>query len=547
MRYCLLAIFVCLLSLSLHSVAQSSEPIRVELPVRMGAAPFNTLSCNDEGILLIYPTQEPCAKDSLVWVLFQYDRNLKEAGQKKIILSDNASFIKGIYIDRTAYILFHDTKADKEKNNLSILSYRLDKKTLIERQSALPQKVQVADFKIYKNAALVGYNVRKGDAGVIGVSLQTGEKVNLDLAARNDATILDIAVDTVHPQIFVTYKTQKTANKNSLFINEYSPVFSLQRAIQLGYEDERRIVNEAQFVPHGFSQGILVGTYGYASSNRREDSYYDNYNYYNPYYYNSWYNRQQQIIQDPDLRPVTDGFFTAVIGTANQSPVKYSSLISLNTALRAVSQLGSRKVVSKRGKTERDTLTAKDEGSKNSLNYRVLMHSPQMQDDTVFLFSELYSAQYHMATTMNYDYYGRAYPTSYPVFDGYKYDGGFLLGFDKKGDLLWDNGAEIRGITTSFINQKMNFVQEDDVVSIFANVNGKISMKVVSNDDVLEKTSYLNLAAKRGTDQVVNEYLGSIVPWYGKYFLAYGYQTIRNNHLDQDKRTVFYMNKLALE
>jgi len=174
------------------------------------------------------------------------------------------------------------------------------------------------------------------------------------------------------------------------------------------------------------------------------------------------------------------------------------------------------------------------------------MHDLLVNDGQFIITAEAYSPEYHTYTQMSYDYYGRAFPTSYQVFDGFRYSHAFIAGFDSSGNILWNNGMEMRDILTKYLNRKLNceFENNDEIV-LFYNANNKVAFKTIKGNTIVENTSYSTLVPKRNTDQPYNEYLGTIEHWYDDYFIATGYQTIRNNSLESSKRNVFYISKMA--
>jgi hypothetical protein len=146
---------------------------------------------------------------------------------------------------------------------------------------------------------------------------------------------------------------------------------------------------------------------------------------------------------------------------------------------------------------------------------------------------------------MSYDYYGRAFPTSYQVFDGFRYSHAFVAGFDSSGMMLWNNGMEMRDILTKYLNRKLNSLFINDEIILYYNANNKVAFKTIKGSNVVENTTYTTLAPKRATDQHLDEYLGTIQYWYDDYFIATGYESIRNNYLETNKRNVFYLSKMA--
>ena len=85
-------------------------------------------------------------------------------------------------------------------------------------------------------------------------------------------------------------------------------------------------------------------------------------------------------------------------------------------------------------------------------------------------------------------------------------------------------------------------------VLIFYNNGTNITYKVFLENVEMEGLTLTELETLEFGDEVVESSSGMMMPWFDKYFICSGYQTIRNNTLvDKNKRTVFYINKISLE
>jgi len=102
------------------------------------------------------------------------------------------------------------------------------------------------------------------------------------------------------------------------------------------------------------------------------------------------------------------------------------------------------------------------------------MHDILIANGQVIITSEAYSPEYHTNTQMSYDYYGRAFPTSYQVFDGFRYSHAFVAGFDSSGNMKWNNGMEMRDIITKYLNRKLNIPFENYETVLFYKANNKV-------------------------------------------------------------------------
>jgi len=540
-----------LISLVLVLRAQNSNPLRLEINAPNGSAPFNYVAADKNGICIFYPTINETGKDSVSWSIMMVDQQLKESWRKQVPLHEDVTFLKSMATSDAIYLLFHDTKRNTD-GNIFVFMIIPRFKTITGHKGMIPEKAEVVDFMVANNYAYIGYNSRKGQPGIIGFSLITGEKRSYDITAEKDALLLDIAIDTSQKQVFATYKIQFSASRNHLFVNQYNSPGALEKTYDFTDQIERRSFNSAQYIPLGEGEGIVAGTYGYNVTNtRRQYDYYDYY--YNNYYHNYYspYNlRLSDYNANEDKTPVSDGYFTAVLKNGAAENIKYYNFTTFNNAHKYITNSSALKVKSKpdkkSNKSDEDAQSGNSEENERTLNLRLITHDLIFNNGKFILASEAYSPEYHTNTQMSYDYYGRAFPTSYQVFDGFRYSHAAIAGFDSSGKMLWNNGMEMRDILTKYLNRKLNGIADKDEIVLFYNANNKIAFKTIKENAVVENTSYTTLVQKRGTDQHLDEYLGTIEHWYDEYFIAIGYQSIRNNYLETNRRNVFYISKMAL-
>jgi len=541
------ALFAVIFLISLASCVsgQSGQPLRVEIPVHTGTNPFNYIPFGENGICMFYPTSNDAGKDSINWSFVMLDKNFKELWRKLIPMHEDVSYLKGFSRNNVIYLLFHDTQRNTD-GNIHVFFIYPSKHLITEHRSSIPDKADVADFEIWNEYALIGYNQRKGKPGMLGFSLMSGEKRNFDFTVSDDALLLDIAADTIYKDIYAVYKIQPSSSRNMLMVNVYDGSSALRRSVALKNAQEKRILNSAQFILTGNGTGFVAGTYGPGTRNRRNYDYYNDY--YNYYYYNSFYRRQANYDANKDNTPVSDGYFTASLSSSDTGIMKYYNFIDFSNTQK---YLNDPEAMRSRKKAEKNNKGEAGDGSGNghdySLDYRLLIH-PVIASDGKYLFlSEAYSPEYHTMTQMVYDYYGRAMPSSYSVFDGFRYTNAFLAAFDSSGTMAWNNGMEMRDILTTYLNRKMNLYNDSSSIVLFYNANAKIAYKTIQGSSIIENTSFTPLAPKKVTDQFIGEYLSAIEPWYGDYFLASGYESLRSNNMEGNKRNIFYLCKMAFK
>ncbi len=542
-----------LITIAFISHAQSNSPLRLEIPAPAGSDPFNYVTAGKNGICVFFPTISESGKDSVSWSFMMTDDQLKEKWNRLVPLHKNVTYLKSLSTSEAIYLLFHDTKQNKD-GNIFIFMIIPRLQVITEHRASIPDKAEVVDFEVSNNTAYIGYNSRRGKPGIIGFSLVTGEKRNFDITAENDALLLDISVDTANQDMYATYKIQYSSTRNHLFINQYNPAGALKKTFDFSDQLEKKNFNSAQYIPNKDGNGIVAGTYGFNVTNtRRQYDYYDYY--YNNYYYNyysPYYTRQSDYNANEDKTPVSDGYFTATINNGVAGQVKYFNFAGFNNAFKYITNPSALRVKTRSARRKDKSVEAEQPSETNSntsdrsLNLRLIMHELLVNNGQFIITSEAYSPEYHTYTQMSYDYYGRAFPSSYQVFDGFRYSHAFVAGFDSSGNMLWNNGMEMRDILTKYLNRKLNclFENNDDIV-LYYNANNKVAFKTIKGNTIVENTSYTTLVPKRSTDQAYNEYLGTIEHWYDDYFVATGYQTIRNNAMESTKRNVFYISKMA--
>ncbi len=539
-----------ILTAALCIFAQNGSPLRFEIPAPNGSDPFNYVTAGNKGVCIFFPTVNESDKDSISWSFLMIDRNLKEQWHKLVPLHKDVTYLKCISTPQALYLLFHDTKENKE-GNIFVFMIMPQLQLITEFHGTIPARAEVVDFDISDNRAFIGFNNRKGQPGIISFSLVTGEHRSYEITSEKDALLLDISIDTLRHDVFATYKIQYSSSRNHLYVNQYNSPGALVKTFDFTEQIEKKNFNSAQYVPMGDGTGLVTGTYGYNVSNtRRQYDYYDYY--YNSYYYNyysPYFLRQPDYNENQDNTPVSDGYFSAKVNKGIAEKVKYYNFSNFDNAYKYMTDVNALRAKNRTDKKE-EKLSDKglhDENNDKTLNLRLLIHDVTLNHGQLVLVSEAYSPEYLTSTQMSYDYYGRAFPTTYETFNGFRYSHAFVAGFDSSGNMTWNNGMEMRDILTKYLNRKLNCIFEGEETVLFYNANNKVAFKKIDGNTIVDNTAYTTLPSRLGTDQFLDEYLGTMEYWYDDYFIATGYESIRNNFMENNKRNVFYITKLAFK
>ncbi|NVO32461.1 hypothetical protein [Hymenobacter lapidiphilus] len=218
----------------------------------------------------------------------------------------------------------------------------------------------------------------------------------------------------------------------------------------------------------------------------------------------------------------------------------------------------------------------RDEARQPRHRYQLLMHDMLPTAEGFVLVAEVYYARYNSG----YSGYGLpggigygglpygtgaggfGYPSRYNSFytnrrpaNGYHFSHAVVCGFDRQGNLLWDN---------SFLLDEVNRTQLEETVAVRPLNDGKLVLAYMKDDKLYYKL--VNRTAPSPNDwqvrlrtapaaptstespskreeKTISTYQEHLLPWYGHHFLAVGYQSVRAE--SGAMREVFFLNDLA--
>ena len=188
------------------------------------------------------------------------------------------------------------------------------------------------------------------------------------------------------------------------------------------------------------------------------------------------------------------------------------------------------------------------EAPEYSLNYELLVHEPIVHDSTLVILMEAFYPEFRTVSDISYDYWGRPVTQTYTVFDGYRIFNAILAGFNYNGELAWDNSLELNLAPAGQLLKRSSYFFDGDPSLIFYNDGYRINYRIYIENTELEGFSKMDLETLKSGDKITAVGFNTMSSWYGPYFMAYGYHTILNNLVsDKNERTVFYINKIALD
>ncbi|HLT71322.1 MAG TPA: hypothetical protein VKZ75_01660 [Cyclobacteriaceae bacterium] len=478
------------------------QPDRYEIKLANQEPGFRVASASSEGLVLhrfVRSNQDNFLE------LIRLDTTFHEMWQGSINIDRSMIFVGGLANDSYVYFLFHSisTKAfELIRMDHDDGQYRTYNVNGFIRFSA-------TEFRVTKQALLIGGYFNRVPL-VLYYDLATRQSRILPGLLNEDGELTQVKVfedDTF--QVLISgrnYKKQKT-----IWIKNYRPDGTLidnytlepEENVGLIFGRSTRSVNDMQ---------ILSGVYGHR---------------------NSEYSR---------------GLFITSIDPTGLQQTKYYNFGDLENFFNYMKAKRSNRI---KERIER----RKIRGKKVKFNYRFLIHEVIEHDDQFIVLGEAFYPQY--STVSNSSYRGFFYPRSFTgnplirgdqVFDGYRYTHAIIIGFDKDGNLLWDNSFEINDVKTYFLEQFVRFSVRDDKITLLYLFDNQIRTKIIRDNQVLEGQTIDPIRTLYEDDKLVREKRNNshLNYWYGNNFYAYGIHEIENESGDQaaPKRRVFFVNKI---
>jgi len=500
--------------LALNLKGQGDPLIRVEIETRSDEARFRVVSCGEPGAMLFYRTT--VSEDMYTfWVFILYNKMLNESWKQDVPLFDNMHYADHLLVGNSLYCFFYDKdKKKSEEYNFQLLKMNVEDGRYELYSGLMPENANFVDFRVLGDLVIVGLDEEEEHAGVYTFNMSTHEIRVQYRITDFKSRVESLSIDEARQTWIAVINVYESKTSYYLSVHEFDVTGAETGNIRIDPGPGRKF-NSGKIATVRGNVRLLIGTYSQAGGSIDSKDYFLN---------------------------ESSGFYTANITNPDTLVVLYQNFLDLENM---TGYLKSKEYQIAKKKAERNTM---DDNEKFSVSYDMLLHDIIERDSLFYFVGEAYYEHYHTVTNTQYDYYGRAVPVSYSVFDGYRYFNAFISCYDEDGNKLWDNGMEIFNILSFDLNNRVVVFFSGDETVLAYNREGNINAKIIKGPKVVDgvdefpvETSYIN-------DKVITDSKSNMEHWYDNYFLAYGFQTIRNNALgDKSKRTIFYINKVAFQ
>jgi len=497
----ILILFLCLVLK--ESMGQIEQPTRYEIELEFGDDFFDVLSVEEFGIILTRKISDVYEKGKSPWQFMLLDTTLFERWRNDIFLDYNYELRGYDHKGDKAYYLFQ-YRQDRSGNDVLL---EINLVTGIYQQYDVNRtfNYQLTEFEVINNSAIFGGYVNMRPT-VVQYFFKEGQTKVFPGFYFDRSKLLQIDVNDDIGIITVITSIRTFDKKNTISIRKFTSEGEMIENYNLK-PDEKTSLIDARNVSIDNENDIIAGTYSGK---------------------NVKYSR---------------GIFLAYIDDSGEETIKYYNYAELENFFSYMK--------AKREKRVKERIKRKKiKGKKLKFNYRLLVHDIIQYKDNYLLLGEAYYPKYN-----NYNTYGGIY-TYYPsprssyryYFEGYQYTHAVVIGFDEKGNLLWDNSFEINDVINYYLKRFVQVDPKEDKIVLLYNYENVIRSKLIEGDDVLEGKSFSDISLKFEDDEVKNndsEY-GGLEKWYDDKFFAYGVQKIKNMKDVGVKlnRRVFFINKI---
>ncbi len=510
-----------------QSSAQPEKPRRVEIETRSNADQMHVVPVESEGVILF--TEVSQGK----YTFTRYNTDLKEDWTVDCIVNGMLSLNKYVYRDKALYLLFNRYKSP----NYQIIKLNVRAGFAEKYDFYSLDRLDIVDFDAIGSNAFIAGKTRN-EPILLHVNLPAKKARLLPSAFRNRTDIQSLTVDTLSRTLHATYVEGKSRSKN-VIVKTFTPEGESVRNIALtasGQKDYDLLNGKLSAL--GDSVELVIGTYGtqgpvYARAT--------SYNYFG-YGWGSFYQGTADYSQ---------GIYISKLQNGEQNYLKYYSFTDFRNFFQFMGQ-------KQRERMESRISRRKSQGRDLRLQYRLLVHDIIERNGQYVMIAEAYYPEYRTNYNSMYPgpmgwgygygaWGGMPYNRNMPIFDGWVYTHAVIAGFDRQGNLVWDNSFEISDVKTFSLREKVKVSFDNENIMLAYNHNGELKSKVIRGNEVVEAKENIPVTTEYKGDRVRKSQADEVEYWYGNNFLAWGYQKIRNDSNEQVKgrRNVFYFTKVG--
>ena len=501
------------------SFAQKLLPVRIEVPGDLDVESYHVELLGEQGVMVYYQTSETDEKGNVFWDFALLDKKLKQKWIKSVPLGRTLLLSSVTQDEGKVYFLFKNhEKVSRDYDIYEIVIFNKKNEHFTNVSGSIPYKSDIAGFKVIMNTACIGLKLINQKADLAFVDLVSGAIKPVHLDEENSALIETLHVDIETKQFYLVVKYYNSVTFFKDIIYAYDRTGKELNKLTVEYPDNKKLPRNYSFASISKSSLTLLGTYDLITAKRP-----------------SWNSISEY--ENPEDETLTAGIFYLNFINGKQKKLFFYDFTKFDNTYS-----------SSHGKEVHVYKNSSDNSRLVNVFYRVGAPEIVNLGDETVLYVELFKPVYKTETRMDYDFYGRQYPITYQVFDGYEYYDVIFAGISPDGNLLWNNDFSIDNLKSNSLDNHVIAVADKQLLTMAYVNNGKIVSQTFDKDYDLSEKESTPLETVFAKDQVIQDENNKIKYWYNDYYLVYGYQKLKNRSLeDKSNRTVFFINKIAFK
>ncbi|MEJ8802855.1 hypothetical protein [Pontibacter sp. H249] len=480
------------LLLATAAVAQKpTQPVRLELPYLKAETIVEVLALPDSSLLVYHKTANAW-NTKADFYLTKYNHKLEEQWSKPVEIPVRHEYLRYYTEAPYTYMVFAADNSDE---------------FVFTRSNYINGQTDVKKYKMEDVDAIFEFNVLQGNYFLIGrnrlsqkpllLYLKPSEEKpkHLPSVYGEESTFSDMLADLENQRLDVVL-TESNGRISRLQVKSFDANGELLSNQFILQQNDKSLLN-AEITPGDSTQKMLLGTYG-----------------------------------TRDLR-YTSGFFTKPVSSVYSSGDFYS-VLQLQNFLKYMKP--RREERTRRREAERLRT-----GKEPIYRFRILLHDLIVTPTGYVLAGEAYYPQYRNTITQLPTERRQSFGNQ---TEGYKRTHAVAMGYDKEGNLLWDNTFPLKDVTTLDLVHAVEVAYTKDGRVIMAYPEeDQIKYKIMREDKFEDKERKLEIMTYNEDDKIqLTEYPG-IIRWYNNHFVAFGFQRVKP--AGTEARSVFYMNKIS--
>jgi hypothetical protein len=466
------------------------------------------ISNEEQGVLLVESNLRGGGKDYNI-VLSQFDTAFNLTWQDTVSVGREFELLGYHYSNQKTFLMLQNSPS---QTKVKILEVGSVEKKIISYESKELLEIQVEEFEMVQNTAVIG-GYFQGRPIVLAFDLSNDKLKALSNVYKNDSELIEVKVNNDGVTFNVLVSQENISNDKTIVVNTYDYQGNPVRDYELLTKPEFDLVTGVSSSINDITQ-VVVGLYGYKS----------------------------------EVNPA--GVFVNHVNRVGEQEMRYYSFGELN---HFFSYLGEKKAE----KYKKRALKAKRAGKE--MRYRlhpVLAEMIEDEDHYVFFgeFVKGYNSndvnfpnseinRYNNFRDLYFDPQGMNRSANVE----FNFSHAYALILNKEGKILWDDWVELDKKMEGVPQNLSEFQWKDDRGSFLYYSDEELRGKRFDPEGMNELLID-GLALKSKEDELSYENEGTLrtIKWYGKYFLVYGIQTVRNRQRQEEQRKTFFINKVSI-